>query len=1081
MSDGRIYKESGRATMDEIIRLRRKLDELQREVTIASKYQELSSSVEDGTKGGGVSTASADLRYLKLAADNDPLTGSLETLDIAATGQVSIFSAASPGLLVDNTSTDVAVTMRQSGGGTVTLTFSISVTEVTNAANTLNCFFESAGADLSGHAHRTRLAAWSPESGFSTNSWVQSTDGDRPWYGDPDGSHTPKGQEYVLLRSGDSGGNKHMINDHASFDWKFGNVNGTKYNSAWICIYRTGVPITTSAIMVGGDGHYGDFYTPQRGGVRDITVRDGDTNFYSSPTTPSIPDPGIRAWHGILFWYDAADDTIRTWMDGTEYSTPQLTQALDMEPEMLFRSTTGGITNAGGGEGLAAMCIYSSNETGSQIVLSEMQQVYNGLAEKYMGTTWSIDMASAAVSGDLLQGFVESVGVFTVDKAGWTHIGGADPQQALDVEGSGDLTGSLDVGGAGTFGSTVTIAGDLMLMPGKLSISLTEASATALFIRTPNSSGVVAAHFESFTGQIIQIIQEGGQNKFESNTEMAFMKDSTADISFGVGGGAVEFGNISAGSFDFAVAGSAKFNDTMQVAGFLTALDGIEVKESAGNDGLIVKALTGGSASPVVYLADNAFLGAEIKYLDGSLIFKKRTSPPAFGMSVGLHTGSNTLIGMNAGMVGIANSTPSSTLDVLGNMEIEGGYLEMTRITTPGSTPSAGAVQLFLNTTSGLVSALKDDNTVVSLESAGGADTDAIHDNIGSEISAIAEKTTVTTGDLIIIEDSESSNAKKKVQLGNLPTGSGTDANAIHDNVASEISAITTKTTLTTGDFFILEDSEDTNAKKKCLFSQLGGGGGGTTRLGPWNVDLPLDSPATGDDDFSTTSLTAVNAWVENDPSGNHTYTAQSWGLQSDGAAASDLLLSYLTIAKPAASTTYTIVGKFNIMSQAGFGDNAWHEFGIGIMEDTGGGMAGAGMVGVSVRYETLQAPDRVSILPQNWTDYANFLANLGSPALAGSTSGTNPADASVALPLYLRVRKLGTTYGIDYSNDGKSWRQLYSGAAAAVTSNDDEVGFWSRTNGVPTDIISCEWFRVIDGTAAFNQQPTGKRQTYLE
>lgn len=51
----------------------------------------------------------------------------------------------------------------------------------------------------------------------------------------------------------------------------------------------------------------------------------------------------------------------------------------------------------------------------------------------------------------------------------------------------------------------------------------------------------------------------------------------------------------------------------------------------------------------------------------------------------------------------------------------------------------------------------------------GGADSTAIHDNVASEISAVAEKTTPVDADLLIIEDSADSSNKKRVQIGNLP------------------------------------------------------------------------------------------------------------------------------------------------------------------------------------------------------------------------------------------------------------------------------------------------------------------------
>lgn len=56
-----------------------------------------------------------------------------------------------------------------------------------------------------------------------------------------------------------------------------------------------------------------------------------------------------------------------------------------------------------------------------------------------------------------------------------------------------------------------------------------------------------------------------------------------------------------------------------------------------------------------------------------------------------------------------------------------------------------------------------------------GADADAIHDNQAGEIAAITEKVAPVAADLVIIEDSEAGNAKKKAQVGNLPGGGGGD------------------------------------------------------------------------------------------------------------------------------------------------------------------------------------------------------------------------------------------------------------------------------------------------------------------
>ena len=52
---------------------------------------------------------------------------------------------------------------------------------------------------------------------------------------------------------------------------------------------------------------------------------------------------------------------------------------------------------------------------------------------------------------------------------------------------------------------------------------------------------------------------------------------------------------------------------------------------------------------------------------------------------------------------------------------------------------------------------------------AAGTDTTAIHDNVAGEISAITEKTSPADKDMMLIEDSADSNNKKKIELGSIP------------------------------------------------------------------------------------------------------------------------------------------------------------------------------------------------------------------------------------------------------------------------------------------------------------------------
>jgi hypothetical protein len=100
----------------------------------------------------------------------------------------------------------------------------------------------------------------------------------------------------------------------------------------------------------------------------------------------------------------------------------------------------------------------------------------------------------------------------------------------------------------------------------------------------------------------------------------------------------------------------------------------------------------------------------------------------------------------------------------------------------------------------------------------GGTDTNAIHKNVANEITAITEKTIPVANDVVIIEDSAASFVKKRVKISNLP---GTDPTAIHDDVANEITAITEKTIPVANDLFIIEDSAAAGVKKKLKFSNL--------------------------------------------------------------------------------------------------------------------------------------------------------------------------------------------------------------------------------------------------------------------
>ncbi len=83
------------------------------------------------------------------------------------------------------------------------------------------------------------------------------------------------------------------------------------------------------------------------------------------------------------------------------------------------------------------------------------------------------------------------------------------------------------------------------------------------------------------------------------------------------------------------------------------------------------------------------------------------------------------------------------------------------------------------NLGSGTLAELNSAITDATLDSSSDSRTDdnAVHDNVQSEISVVALKATPVSGDLLLIEDSADSNNKKRITVGTLPTGGSGEAN----------------------------------------------------------------------------------------------------------------------------------------------------------------------------------------------------------------------------------------------------------------------------------------------------------------
>jgi hypothetical protein len=128
-----------------------------------------------------------------------------------------------------------------------------------------------------------------------------------------------------------------------------------------------------------------------------------------------------------------------------------------------------------------------------------------------------------------------------------------------------------------------------------------------------------------------------------------------------------------------------------------------------------------------------------------------------------------------------------------------------------------------------------------------GADGTAIHDNQASEISAVTLKGTPVSGDLLLIEDSAAANAKKRITVGSLPSGGGGGSGLLEVMRATEVDSQGTLSSTALRGGLIIPAADITVTT--CHFSvQQAGGGGSTAGVGIYDSsgNLVTNGSATG-------------------------------------------------------------------------------------------------------------------------------------------------------------------------------------------------------------------------------------------
>jgi hypothetical protein len=146
-----------------------------------------------------------------------------------------------------------------------------------------------------------------------------------------------------------------------------------------------------------------------------------------------------------------------------------------------------------------------------------------------------------------------------------------------------------------------------------------------------------------------------------------------------------------------------------------------------------------------------------------------------------------------------------------------------------------------------------------------GSDPDAIHDNVSGEISAVTEKTTPVDADLVLIEDSAGGNVKRKAQVGNLPGGGGGGGGGglITPAVKTLTVEITSDQVVATAGAFVDWDQTDSDSDAP----PSAWNSANPSRLVAWETGWYL---ATGTLEWETT--TAGDRWIRFQDTAGKTY-----------------------------------------------------------------------------------------------------------------------------------------------------------------------------------------------------------------
>lgn len=321
---------------------------------------------------------------------------------------------------------------------------------------------------------------------------------------------------------------------------------------------------------------------------------------------------------------------------------------------------------------------------------------------------------------------------------------------------------------------------------------------------------------------------------------------------------------------------------------------------------------------------------------------------------------------------------------------------------------------------------------------------------VGATTSGAPASGTFTVGDFVITQDGNvyvCTTAGSPGTWTQVGAAAATDSDAIHDNVAAEISAITEKASPASGDWLLIEDAADSNNKKKVDWDNLpsGGGGGDAPEWVNYLSARQADETGHANDQFwasgapgSPAAGTAVA------PTGTVTWLEGRNLLSVDvsGTTAGDSAARVYSLTPTSAPVTVEVAERL-----------------IGHDTSTAGAFAGVGFTD-----GTTDSSNHASASLRNFQDVPYACEMAGTWTANGSDVLTTVRiEGAVSDWLYLRcIWTASNTFAARFSLDGVTWSGLDLGTFAK-TLTPTNIAVWATDNGETRALASFAYMRVYE------------------